>query len=65
MLKCYYSLTVTSYAREPMFKAQLGWCAWDLNPGPQNGRRRRNHGAMVATLSDIFVCIQCDQIRRF
>ena len=24
MLKCYYSLTVTSYAREPMFKAQLG-----------------------------------------
>ena len=25
------------------------WCAWDSNPGPQDGRRRRNHGAMVAT----------------
>ena len=22
-------------------------CAWDSNPGPQDGRRRRNHGAMV------------------
>ena len=25
------------------------WCAWDSNPGPQGGRRRRNHGAMAAT----------------
>ena len=25
------------------------WCAWDLNPGPQDGRRRRDHGAMAAT----------------
>ena len=25
-------------------------CAWDSNPGPQNGRRRRNHGAMGASL---------------
>ena len=25
------------------------WCAWDLNPGPQDGRRRRNHWAMAAT----------------
>ena len=25
------------------------WCAWDLNPGPQDGRHRRNHGAMAAT----------------
>ena len=25
------------------------WCAWDLNPGPQDGRRRWNHGAMAAT----------------
>ena len=23
--------------------------AWNLNPGPQNGRRRRNHRAMAAT----------------
>ena len=23
--------------------------AWDSNPGPQDGRRRRNHGAMAAT----------------
>ena len=27
------------------------WCAWDLNPGPQDGRRRRNHGAMAATIT--------------
>ena len=26
------------------------WCAWDLNLGPQDGRRRQHHGAMVATL---------------
>ena len=25
------------------------WCAWDLNPGPQDGRRRQNQGAMAAT----------------
>ena len=25
------------------------WSAWDSNPGPQNGRRRRNHRAMAAT----------------
>ena len=29
------------------------WCAWDSNPGPQDGRRRRNHGAMVATFLGI------------
>ena len=26
------------------------WCAWDSNPGPQDGRRRLNHRAMAATL---------------
>ena len=25
------------------------WCAWDSNLGPQNGKRRQNHGAMAAT----------------
>ena len=25
------------------------WCAWDSNPGPQDGRHRRNHGGMAAT----------------
>ena len=29
------------------------WCAWDLNPGSQDGRRRRNHGAMAATQGQI------------
>ena len=24
------------------------WCAWDSNTGPQDGRRRQNHGAMAA-----------------
>ena len=24
------------------------WCAWDSNPGEQDGRRRTNHGAMAA-----------------
>ena len=24
-------------------------CAWDSNPGPQDGRRRQNHGVMAAT----------------
>ena len=26
---------------------KLKWCAWDSNPGPQDGRLRRNHGAMA------------------
>ena len=26
----------------------IAWCAWDLNPWPQDGRHRRNHGAMLA-----------------
>ena len=30
------------------------WSAWDLNPGPQDGRRRQNHGAMAATKKTIF-----------
>ena len=25
------------------------WSAWDSNPGPQDGRRRQNYRAMVAT----------------
>ena len=25
------------------------WSSWDSNQGPQDGRRRRNHGAMAAT----------------
>ena len=28
-------------------KKKHRWCAWDTNPGPQDGRRRRNHGAMA------------------
>ena len=28
------------------------WCAWDSNPGLQDGRRRRNHGAMAATTNN-------------
>ena len=28
------------------------WCAWDSNPGPQDGKRRQNHGAMAATRND-------------
>ena len=30
------------------------WCAWDSNPGPQDGRCRRNHGAI--TLIYLMVC---------
>ena len=26
------------------------WCAWDSNPGPQDGRCRQSQGAMAATL---------------
>ena len=41
------------------------WCAWDLNPGPQNGRRRQNHGAMVATRLNYYyfrACLTCETI---
>ena len=30
------------------------FCAWDSNPGPQNGRHWRFYWAMVATLIDLF-----------
>ena len=29
---------------------KLRWCAWDLHPEPQDGRRRQNHGAMATAL---------------
>ena len=33
--------------------------AWDSNLGPQDGRRRRNHGAMAATLVEpVFILRQ-------
>ena len=25
------------------------WCAWETNLGPQDGRRRQNHGTLAAT----------------
>ena len=41
---CYFLVT-TSIQIEKKHR----WCAWDSNPGPQDGRRRQNHGAMAAT----------------
>ena len=36
------------------------WCAWDSNPRPQDGRRRRYHGAMAAGHSELVLSIrQC------
>ena len=37
------------------------WCAWDLNPGPQDGRHRWNHGAMAATQILTTVCGKIDR----
>ena len=34
------------------------WSAWDSNQGPQDGRRRRNHGAMALTQNLIFCCFR-------
>ena len=31
------------------------WCAWDLIPGPQDGRRRWNHAAMAATINILLI----------
>ena len=28
---------------------KYSWCAWESNPGPQDGSCRQNHGAMAAT----------------
>ena len=38
------------------------WCAWDSNPGPQDGRHRQNHGAMAATPKNCFVCFKSPKI---
>ena len=35
---------------KPCFFKKRMDCAWDSNPGPRDGRRRQNHGAMAATL---------------
>ena len=34
------------------------WCAWDSNPGPQDGRRRWNHRAMAATLLSVHLFVK-------
>ena len=34
---------------------QHRWCAWDCNPGLNDVRRRRNHGALVAALEILFI----------
>ena len=34
------------------------WCAWDLNTGLQDGRRRQNHGAMAAALW--LICLEAN-----
>ena len=42
------------------------WCVWDSNPGPQDGRRRLNHGAMAAALSRLFwlsIFCRCIKVR--
>ena len=37
-----------------MGQSRRRWCAWDSNPGPQDGRRRQNRGAMAATPKILF-----------
>ena len=32
------------------------WCAWDSNPGQQDGRRRQTHWAIAAPLNNLFSC---------
>ena len=36
-------------------------CAWDSNPRPQDGKRRRNHGAMAADLGKLFYSLETDE----
>ena len=50
----YFVWEVSLYSGPHVFLKHR-WCAWDLNPGPQDGRRRRNHGAMAATRSFTFL----------
>ena len=38
------------------------WSAWDSNPGPQDWRHRRNHGAMAATLPFLRVSSCTDMV---
>ena len=40
------------------------WCAWDSNPGPQDGRCRRNHRAMAATPLYFKICL-CPPMETF
>ena len=42
---CYFLDTISIIQIE----IKLRWCAWESNPGPQDCRRRRSHGAMAAT----------------
>ena len=51
------------------FLKKWRWCAWAWasNPWPQNGRRRRNHGAMAAASkeSNIFAVMYLVHLSRF
>ena len=44
----HYNFNITNWKK-------CRWCARDLNPGPQDGRRRRNHGAMAAVTLPPFI----------
>ena len=45
-------------------KANLRCCAWDSNPGPRDGKRRRIYWAMAATQTEeslkksLIICLQ-------
>ena len=41
------------------------WWAWDSNPGPQDGRRRRNHGTLLCFCCIIFWTHQLTFLGRF
>ena len=45
-----------------LFLKKRRWTAWESNPGPHDGRRRRNHGAMAAT--QIFLFLKMLQLIR-
>ena len=38
-----------SFQQQLQLEKKCRWCAFDSNLGPQESRRRQNHGAMVAT----------------
>ena len=56
----HFLCTFSSFSRKMLLKKlkTIGVCVWDTTSGLQDGSRRRNHGAMAATIRGYCYCLK-------